>query len=135
MGEWKNYGLHTLSMALRIMGPGIRRVIDTGTPSSRVVTLDYGDGRRAFVTVRSAENMWEIFPWQLGIRLSPEKFLCATIKDYDGFYANLMKSNLQFFRTGKGGFPGELAMELVSVLEAADKSQSSGGQWIDIWTK
>ena len=132
MGEWKNYGLHTLSMALRIMGPGIKRLIDTGTDSSRMVTLDYGDGRKAFVTVRWSDNMWEIFPWTLGIRLSPEKFLSTTIKDFDGFYSNLMRHVIEFFKTGNGGFPGELAMELVAVLEGADKSQAAGGEWVDV---
>lgn len=138
MGEWKNYGLHTLSMALRIMGPGIRRLIDTGTDSSRVVTLEYAHGRKAFVTVRWSDNMWEIFPWTLGIRLSHEscdpygKFLTTTIKDFDGFYANLMRSNIEFFRTGRSWFPGELAMELVAVLESADKSRAAGGHWTEV---
>lgn len=130
MGEWKNYGLHTLSMALRVMGAGIERLIDTGTPSSRMVTLDYGGGKRAFVTVRAAENMWGLFPWTVGIRTSPEKYVAATIADYDAFYANLMRENIEFFRTGEGGFPGERAMALVAVLEGADESRAAGGEWV-----
>ena len=129
MGEWKNYGLHTLSMALRVMGAGIERLIDTGTPSSRMVTLDFGGGKRAFVTVRAAENMWGLFPWTVGIRTSPEKYVAATIQDFDAFYANLMKENINFFRTGEGGFPGDRAMALVAVLEGAEKSQ---GEWVAV---
>ena len=132
MGEWKNYGLHTLSMALRVMGPGIKRLIDTGTEDSRMVTLDYGDGRKAFVTVRWSDNLYGDFPWILGIRLSHDKFLQATIKDYDGFYANLLRHVIEFFKTGQPPFPGELAMELVAVLEGADKSRSTGSQWVDL---
>jgi len=132
MGEWKNYGLHTLSMVLRIMGPGIKRLCDTGTDSSRMVTLDYGDGRKGFVMVRWSDNMWEAFPWVLGIRLSHEKLLQTTIKDYDGFYANLMRHLVQFFKDGTGGFPGELAMELVAVLENADKSRALDGGWVTL---
>ncbi|MDH7482834.1 MAG: Gfo/Idh/MocA family oxidoreductase [Armatimonadota bacterium] len=132
MGEWKNYGLHTLSMALRVMGPGIKRLIDTGTESSRVVTLDYGDGRKAFVTVRWSSDMWQIFPWTLGIRLNREKYLYTTIQDYDGFYANLMKRVIEFFRICIPPFPGELAMELVTVLEYADQSLAAGGLWVEI---
>lgn len=132
MGEWKNYGLHTLAMALRVMGHGIRRLIDTGTESSRIVTLDYDDGRKASVIVRWSSNMWEIFPWTVGIRLDHEKYLCATIRDYDGFYANLVRNVIEFFRTGsEPPFPGELAMELVAVLEGADKSMSAGGIWVE----
>lgn len=131
MGEWKNYGLHTLSMVLRIMGPGIKRLIDTGADSSRMVTLDYGD-RKAFVMVRWSDNMWEAFPWVLGIRLSHEKFLQTTIRDYDGFYANLMRHVIEFFKTGEGGFLGELAMELVAVLESADRSRALDGSWVKL---
>jgi len=132
MGEWKNYGLHTLSMVLRIMGPGIKRLADTGTDSSRMVTLDYGNGRVGFVTVRWSDSMWEQFPWVLGVRLTHEKFLQTTIRDYDGFYANLMRHVVQFFKTGTGGFPGELAMELVAVLECADKSRALEGSWVKL---
>ncbi len=132
MGEWKNYGLHTLSMALRIMGPGIKRLIDAGTADSRMVTLEYADGRKAFVTVRWSDNMWEIFPWVLGIRLSHDKFLQTTIRDYDGFYTNLLRHVIEFFRTGRPPFPGELAMELVAVLEGADQSVSIGNLWVDL---
>lgn len=130
MGEWKNYGLHTLSMALRVMGPGIERLIDTGTDDSRMVTLEYADGRKGFVTVRWSDNLYGDFPWVLGIRLSHDKFLQATIKDYDGFYTNLLRRVIEFFKTGQPPFPGELAMELVAVLESADKSKASGNQWV-----
>lgn len=131
MGEWKNYGLHTLAMALRVMGPGIKRLMDTGTESSRMVTIEYADGRRAYVSVRWSEDMWELFPWTLGVRLSHEKYLTTTVRDYDGFYANLMRHVIEFFQTGEGGFPGALAMELVSVLESADKSLPTG-QWVEL---
>lgn len=131
MGEWKNYGLHTLSMALRVMGLGIKRVIDTGTESSRVVTLDYG-GRKAFAVVRWSSDMWQLFPWTLGIRLSHDKYLFTIVQDYDGFYENLMRRVIEFFQTGIPPFPSELAMELVAVLEGADQSLAAGGSWVDL---
>ena len=96
-----------------------------------MVTLDYG-GKRAFVTVRAADNMWGLFPWTVGIRTSPEKYYAATIADYDKFYANLMRRNIEFFRTGEGGFPGERAMALVQVLEGADNSRAAGGEWVRV---
>lgn len=132
MGEWRNYGLHTLAMALRVMGAGIERLADTGTPSSRMVTLDYGGGRRAFVTVRAADDMWSLFPWTVGIRTSAEKYRSAAVADFDGFYANLMRRNVEFFRTGEGGFPAERATALVSVLERADESLAAGGAWVAV---
>ena len=86
--------------------------------------------RRAFITVRTAESEYGHFPWQIGIRLDPQKYLSATVADFDGFYANLMTRNIEFFRTGEGGFPGELAMALVAVLEGAEESQA-GGVWVE----
>ncbi len=132
MGEWKNYGLHTLAMALRIMGPGIVRLVDTGTDDSRMVTLEYADGRKAFITVRWSAEMWGQFPWTLGVRLDHDRYMQATIADYDGFYTNLLRRVIGFFADGNPPFPGDLAMELVAVLEGADNSRSAGGQWLSI---
>ena len=78
-------------------------------------------------------DLWIII-WVLGVRQTHEKFLQTTIRDYDGFYANLMRHVIEFFKTGMGGFPGELAMELVAVLEYADKSRALDGSWVEMPT-
>jgi len=129
MGNWGGYGVHTVAMVLRVMGASPKRLIDTGTPTARTITLDYGDGRRAHLDVRTAANEWEVFPWQFGIRAG-DRYTCSTIADYDGFYANEMKAVAAFLKSGQPGVPVEEALMMVAILEGASCSQQAGGEWI-----
>ena len=128
MGHWPHYGIHTLSLVLALMGSGIRRVRDTGTEESRVVTLDYGDGRRAHLEVRNAANQWDVFPWVFGGRLG-DRYVTSTAADYNGFYRNQMMAILDFFRTGTPPAPVEEALTSVAVLEGAETSLRNDGAW------
>ena len=130
MGVWSGYGVHTVTMALRVFGPDVKRVIDTGTPTARTVTLDYGDGRRAVVDVREASNGYEALGWSF-IAKTGSEYVGAKIADYDGFYANLMRRACAFFKTGEPDMPLSEALATISVLEAADRSQACGGVWVD----
>lgn len=134
MGHWDRYGVHTLSLVLALMGQtGVRRVIDTGTPNARNVTLDYGGGRRAVVDCRTAANEWEVFPWSFALHLpGSDRAFAATITDYNAFYANLLRQVLAFFRTRTAPVSVEGLLETVAVLEAADRSQKRQGEWIPI---
>jgi len=131
LGSWAGYGVHTLSMALRLMGSTPRRLIDTGTPSGRVVTLDYGGGRRAVAEVRTASNEWDVLGWAFGGRAG-DAWVAATVRDYDGFYANLMRRVAAFFRTGVSDMAPREALMVVDVLESADRSLSAGGEWVPL---
>lgn len=131
MGAWSGYGIHTLAMALRIMGHGVRRVIDTGTKKARTVTLDYGSDRRAVLDVRTAANEWQEFNWRFAARTG-DHYVSADIKDYDGFYSNLMRRASAFFRSGHSEVSVEEALVAVSVLESADRSLAHDGTWVSL---
>lgn len=131
MGTWDGYGVHTLSLALGALGADVKRLIDTGKGDTAAVTLEYADGRRAWVDVRSAQNMWEALPWSFGIR-SGEKYVTRTVKDYDGFYANLMREAVSFFKTGRSPVSTEEMLTVVGILEGAAKSRAAGGTWITL---
>jgi predicted dehydrogenase len=131
MGEWDGYGVHTLAMVLAGMGHDVTRLIDTGTASSACVTLEYRDGRRATVEVRAAENMWEALPWQFGYRAG-ERYLTGTVADFDGFYANLMRRAVQFFRTGETPVSTDEMLRVVAILESAGRSRDAGGKWLEL---
>lgn len=130
-GAWNHYGIHTLSLALRIMGFGVKRIIDTGTATARTVTLDLGDGRRAIIDVRQSADAGQQFPWHFAFRAGDE-YRAAPVSDADGFYANLMRQGTAFFTTGKTDLtPGNL-VETVTLMEAADASLRAGGEWISL---
>ncbi len=130
MGEWAGYGVHTLALLFALLGPGVRRLIDTGRDGSACLTLDWGD-RRGWVEVRSAENQWEAFPWQFGFRRE-QRYVTETVKEFDGFYANLMRETVAFFQTGESAVSTAEMVETVAVLEAAARSRAAGGEWVEL---
>ncbi len=131
MGEWMGYGVHTVALITGLMGTGATRVADTGTPASRTLAIDYVDGRRAFVEVRDCENMWNVFPWVFGAKVG-NTYHVETVKDYNGFYRNLMAMAVNFFKTGQSPVSPEEALEIVRILDAANRSQQADGAWVKL---
>lgn len=129
MGEWMGYGVHTVALAVGVMGTGAVRVADVGTPSSRFLAIEYADGRRATVEVRDSENMWNVFPWTFGAKVG-NTYHVETVKDYDGFYRNLMQMVVRFFQTGQSPVTAQEALEIVHILDASKRSQQAGGAWV-----
>ncbi len=131
MGSWSGYAVHTVAMIQRIMGVGVRRLINTGRQDANTVTLDYGGDRRAAVDVREGSNMWEQLNWMFAAR-SGDAYVGSAITDYDGFYANLMRRAVRFFQSGQPEISPEEAIEMVAVLEGAEVSRQQGGVWIEL---
>ena len=131
MGTWDGYGVHTLSMVVGAIGADVKRLINTGTPDSTSITLEYADGRRGWVEVRSAANMWEVLPWSFGFKVG-DKYSTGGITDFNGFYQNLMSQAVGFFRTGKSPVSVEEMLKIVAVLEGADTSREKGNAWVPV---
>lgn len=131
LNDLNRYGIHALTMALRIMGTGVKRVIDTVTPLSHTVTLDYGEGRRAIVDVRQAENEWQLFGWSFAARVG-NKYISAPITEHAAFYENLLRRVLTFFKTGADEMLIEEAFVAVAIIEAANKSLQAGSEWVEL---
>jgi hypothetical protein len=130
INDWDRYGIHTLAVALRIMGSGVRRVIDTGCPRARTVTLDYGRGRRGVIDVRHADNEGEFFGWKFAARLG-DNYVGAEIKDSPAFYTNLLWQAVDFLKTGQTRMPIAEAFTAVAIIEAANKSLQGEGVWVE----
>lgn len=131
MGNWSGYGIHTLAMALRVFGAGVRRVADTGVEGARTVALDYGEGRRAIVDVREAANGYEALGWTFTAKVG-DRYVGGQVTDFEGFYANLMRHTAAFFKSGTPDMPTEEALAAVKALEAADRSLASDGGWVTL---
>ena len=129
-GKWRGYSIHTISPAIRLFGAGVKRVIDTGTGSTRYVTLDDGR-RRATIEVRESENQYEATPWQFGA-LVGGRYEVATVKKFNEFYENLLKHVLTFFKTHKSPVSLDEQLMIIAVENAADESLAKGGSWVDV---
>jgi hypothetical protein len=131
MGEWEHYGVHALSMLVRILGADAAELIDTGNQRAAAVTLAYADGSRGWVNVRAAANQWEVFPWSFGFRVG-DRYVTGAITDFDGFYANLMRNAVAFCRTGESAVSTDEMLRVVAILEQAGASRNRGGVWLPL---
>lgn len=131
LGKWRQYAVHTIQPALRLMGGRVKRVIDTGKDSSHVITIENDQGRRAHIDLRFSENQMEATPWQVAL-LHHNNYEVITIKQFDEFYVNMLKEAVKFFQTGKSPVPVEEMLDQVIVEVSAENSFKNGGQWVDV---
>ncbi|MCX7020152.1 MAG: Gfo/Idh/MocA family oxidoreductase [bacterium] len=129
-GKWRGYSIHTIAPALRLFGWNVKRLIDTGTGSTRFVTLDDGS-RRATIEVRESENQDQATPWQFGILVGNRYEVCA-ISQFEAFYVNLLKEVVEFCATGKSPISIEEQLMVVTVESAADESLAQDNAWITV---
>lgn len=128
LGKFPIYGVHTITMAVRYFGPKVKRIIDTGKPGAHVITVDSGRDR-CTIEIRESENQYEATPWQLGV-LTRGRYEIATVKNFDGFYENLMRKVVEFFRTGNSPVSVDEQFAVVQVQTAAAESLEDGGKWV-----
>jgi predicted dehydrogenase len=128
-GAWSRYGVHTVALALRIMGPGFERLIDTGIGSAPNVTLDYGSDRRASVQVFDGTAPSKTFPWTFAIGFG-DRYVGGKVEAYHEFYVNQLRATLDLFEAGETDMAAQEALDTVAVLELATISRQGGGVWV-----
>lgn len=130
-GDWRNYAVHTIQPALRLLGGRVSRVIDTGSDANHLITVENDSGRRAFIEIRKCENQYDATPWQIGV-LQDGHYHVVQIAKFDEFYENMLTQTVEFFKTGQSPVPVEEMLDEVIVEVSADSSFKNGGQWVDV---
>ncbi|OQA85892.1 MAG: Oxidoreductase family, NAD-binding Rossmann fold [Lentisphaerae bacterium ADurb.Bin242] len=116
------YGCHSFDMLERIMGRGAVMVSTVTDRKGHVCVVTYADGRRGIVELST--DVW----------IYGGKFVDAatgTMKNftYSGkipFYRSLLDNIRGFFLEGKEGVAIPDCLEVISLLDAADRSARSG---------
>ncbi|WP_152362080.1 Gfo/Idh/MocA family oxidoreductase [Microlunatus speluncae] len=129
-GDWDRYGIHTLAVATRIGGFGVRRVIETGTVADRCLTLDYGD-HRVTVDCHAGDNAAAALGWSGGFRVAGQ-WSTTKIIDHEGFYRRTLGAYLDFCAGATPDQSLDQAVELVALHAASDQSLAADGAWIEI---
>jgi predicted dehydrogenase len=133
MGAWDIYGVHTLSLVLAAMGDQVVRLRSVGQAPVSEVILEFKGGRRAWLTLADVKNGYEEMPWTLHLARKGNLERVA-IRDFDGFYRNLMGEALKFFKTGRSPLSGSEMLTSVEVLEKGEMSRKKDGAWIRLKT-
>ncbi|MEI6423487.1 MAG: Gfo/Idh/MocA family oxidoreductase [Lentisphaerota bacterium] len=113
------YGVHAFEMLEKAMGKGSACVTVRGDGLGVVAIVDYPDKKRGIVELTKGA-------WIYGGTLRDSKAAISYSVASVNLYANIMKEIEKFFRTGEATFNLEDTVEVMAMLDAAERSLKSG---------
>jgi predicted dehydrogenase len=113
------YGVHAFEMLERAMGRGARTVRAMGDASDAVFLVDYGERRCGVVELTEGAYVY-------GGSLRAEREGSAFTVDTAGMYSALLRRIQAFFGGGPAPASPEDALEVLAMLEAAEKALATG---------
>ncbi len=116
-----HYGIHPIEMLYTIMGPGCKRVTCIHDKGVDQVTGQWKDGRVA--TMRGIREGASGY----GFTGFSEKTIKAVTVGTSVIYRELLKQIVEFFKTGKSPVEPAVMLEIMSFIEAANKSAANHG--------
>ncbi len=113
------YGVHCFEMLVRAMGKGAEKVSAAKTDSGAVITVQYSGKRRGVVELN--EGAW-VYGGELRLADKAEPF----VVDSGRLYTNLCNKIAEFLKTGVSPVPLEETMEVMVLLDAAERAYNTG---------
>jgi predicted dehydrogenase len=113
------YGVHTFEMLQRAMGIGALSVGVQKDDAGLVAVVAYPDGRRGVVDL-----LTEL--WMYGGSLFEQEKASQFVVPWPRLYANALEQVAGFFRGGPAPVAMEETLEVMALLDAADRSYNSG---------
>ena len=117
------YGVHCFEMLVRAMGKGAEKVSAAKTDSGAVITVQYSGKRRGVVELN--EGAW-VYGGELRLADKAEPF----VVDSGKLYTNLCNKIAEFLKTGVSPVPLEETMEVMVLLDAAERAYNTGEEII-----
>ena len=121
-GDLIYYGIHALSMAYAVLGPGVVSAHNTGREGGHIVRLRHEKDLDIVMLVGARERMRAGF----SIQLFGEKGNLRVEPDLKDLYAYLLEAFLDLVLRDKVSVPLEEEVELIAALEAGQKSLELG---------
>jgi len=115
------YGVHTFEMLQRLMGRGAVTIKATAKTQGWVIQVVYSDHRLGIVELTKEDYR---YGGQLRDRTGRQ--VEFAVKDCAVFYDALMTRIADFFRTGQSPLPAADMLETMALLDAVDRSVSTG---------
>ena len=113
------YGVHAFEMLEKAIGKGSACITVRSDGAGVVAIVDYPDKRRGVVELTKGA-------WVYGGTLRDSKAAVSYLVAGGTFYTSLMKDVEKFFRTGEANFSLEDTVEVMAMLDAAERSLKSG---------
>lgn len=116
------YGIHVVEMLVAIMGTGCVELQAFRNDGGDLVRLTYGDGRLA--SIRGLRNAHHHFGVTLH-RKENFQFVDAS-GNAKPYYASLLEAILRSLPKGKSDVPREETLEVIHIIDAANRSRKDG---------
>ena len=116
------YGIHALSMAYAVLGPGAVSCVNVGQPGLNVVRVRFTDHRDVVLMV--GEKEWMSAGYQIG--LFGQKGWRNVTPNLANLYTYLLEAFMGYLQTGVEPYPIEQEVELIAALEAGKRSLIEG---------
>ena len=113
------YGVHAFEMLERAMGRGASTMTTVKTSSGVVCVVEYAENRRGVVELTEGN-------WAYGGTLRGKEKSMAFVVDMSRAYTLQLIEMEKFFRTGKPPLMFEDTVEVMAMLDAAQRSNDSG---------
>jgi predicted dehydrogenase len=116
------YGVHMVEMIETVMGPGCKEVRATKNADGEVIACVWNDGRMANIRgLRKGHS-------QFGMTIHREKGFqfvdCSSAKR--SYYAGMLDAIMRSLPRGRSDVPAAQTLEIVRIIEAANRSRQSG---------
>lgn len=121
-GDLVYYGIHALSMAYAVLGPGVVSAHNTGREGGHIVRLRHEKDLDIVLMVGAREKMRAGF----SIQLFGEKGNLRVEPDLKDLYAYLLEAFLDLVLRDKVSVPVAEEVELIAALEAGQRSLELG---------
>jgi predicted dehydrogenase len=112
------YGVHTFEMLERAMGPGAQSVLAKADGAGVTALVQYPENRRGVVELADGA-------WVYGGCLRDRQRAVPFVSDPSRIYSDLLEQVAQFFRTGVAPVEPEDTLEVMAMLDAAQRSLDS----------
>lgn len=113
------YGVHAFEMLEKAIGKGAACVTVRADGAGAVVIVDYPDKRRGVVELTKGA-------WSYGGTLRDSKTALSYSVAAANLYLGILKEIEKFFRSGEASFNLEDTVEVMAMLDAAERSLKSG---------
>jgi len=121
--SFEEYSIHQVEMVVSLLGTGATRVMQCGAGATNHMIIEYGDDRRAAITLNSR------FPFTIAACGEKDNVVLNTMSD---FFPNLIAAMLDFFATGVSPINCSETIEISAIVAAGVRALKSPGVWVNI---
>lgn len=123
-GVFQIYGIHQIEPLVTLMGTGAKRVMQCGNAETKLMLIDYPDGRRGVI------NMLPNAPFEFDANYGDGGIVVAN--QMADFFPRFIDAMLAFFETGASPIPIEQTLEIAALIEAGTAALKTPDQWVEV---